>query len=146
MDAVPGREAFRYWLRIGTRWSDNDLYGHVNNVTYYSYFDTVANRFLIDRCGLDIHHSPVIAVVAESRCNYQAPLAYPQDIEAGLRVLRLGRRAVTWGLGVFAAGRATAAAHGHFVHVFVDRATRRAVPIPTQMREAMAQLQADDNA
>ncbi|MDY6999520.1 MAG: thioesterase family protein [Actinomycetota bacterium] len=129
---------YRYFLPITTRWMDNDVYGHVNNVTYYSYFDTVANHFLITEGGLDIHHSPVIALVVESGCSYRAPVAYPQELRAGLRVDRLTNRSVTWGVAIFAGEDAVA--HGHFVHVFVDRQSRRAVAIPQQIREALSRI------
>lgn len=139
----PRLDGFGYRIAIPTRWSDNDLYGHANNVVYYAWFDTVANRFLIERCGLDIHDGDVIAVVAESGCRYHAPLAFPQTVHAALRVARLGRRSVTWEIGIFAepAPVARAAAHGFFVHVFVDRRTRRPVEIPPPMRERIAALQ-----
>lgn len=125
---------------ITTRWSDNDAYGHINNVTYYSYFDSAANLYLIEQGGLDILASPVIALVVESRCEYHAPLAYPTPLIAGLRVDRLGNRAVTYGIAIFAEGEDRAAAHGHFVHVFVDRATRTPTPIPPALRDALARL------
>lgn len=131
---------YRYFLPITTRWMDNDVYGHVNNVTYYSYFDTVANHFLIREGGLDIHTSPVIALVVESKCSYRAPVAYPDDLRAGLRVDKLGNRSVTYGVAVFAIGDDEPVAHGHFVHVFVDRESRKAVPIPDRIREALATL------
>jgi acyl-CoA thioester hydrolase len=134
---------YRYVLPITTRWMDNDVYGHVNNVTYYSYFDTVANHFLIREGGLDIHTSPVIALVVESKCSYRAPVAYPDDLRAGLRVDKLGNRSVTYGVAIFAAGDDEPVAHGHFVHVFVDRERRNAVPIPDTIREALATLVVD---
>ena len=119
---------------------DNDVYGHINNVTYYSYFDTVANHYLITAGGLDIHTSPVIALVVESMCSYHTPLAYPDELRAGLRVDRLGTRSVTYGIGIFNGADDTAAAHGHFVHVFVDRVTRKAAPIPPAIRAALAEI------
>ena len=131
---------YRYFLPITTRWMDNDVYGHVNNVTYYSYFDTVANHFLIAEGGLDIHRSPVIALVVESGCSYRAPVAYPDRLRAGLRVDRLGTKSVTYGVAIFNEVDTEAVAHGHFVHVFVDRETRRAVAIPVQIRNALATL------
>jgi acyl-CoA thioester hydrolase len=139
----PDLAAYPYVTTITTRWSDNDVYGHINNVIYYSFFDTAANRFLIERGGLDLAASPVIGVVAESRCVYHAPLAYPGDVRAGVRVDRLGQRAVTYGIAIFGAGSApdtAAAAHGHFVHVFVDRVTRTPTPIPDALRAALATL------
>ncbi|MEC9326116.1 MAG: thioesterase family protein [Actinomycetota bacterium] len=142
MSADPVAGNYRYFLPITTRWMDNDVYGHVNNVTYYSYFDTVANHFLITEGGLDIHHSPVIALVVESQCSYRAPVAYPDRLRAGLRVDRLGNRSVTYGVAIFTDTDTDteAVAHGQFVHVFVDRQSRRAVPIPQPIRTALETL------
>ena len=139
-DPVAGN--YRYFLSITTRWMDNDVYGHINNVTYYSYFDTVANHFLITEGGLDIHHSPVIALVVESQCTYRAPVAYPDRLRAGLRVDKLGNRSVTYGVAIFTDTDTDteAVAHGQFVHVFVDRQSRRAVPIPEPIRTALETL------
>jgi acyl-CoA thioester hydrolase len=137
---------YRYFLPITTRWMDNDVYGHVNNVTYYSYFDTVANHFLIREGGLDIHASPVIALVVESKCSYRAPVAYPDELRAGLRVDKLTNRSVTYGVAIFGADDDEPVAHGHFVHVFVDREQRNAVPIPERIREALATLEVADDA
>ncbi|RZT24783.1 acyl-CoA thioester hydrolase [Mycobacterium sp. BK558] len=133
-------DGYRYFLPITTRWMDNDVYGHVNNVTYYSYFDTVANHFLITQGGLDIHTSPVIALVVESACTYRAPAAYPDALRAGLRVDALSRRSVTWGVAIFGADGDEPMAHGRFVHVFVDREHRRAVPIPDEIRTALESI------
>lgn len=133
-------EDYRYFLPITTRWMDNDVYGHVNNVTYYSFFDTVANHFLIQEGGLDIHTSPVIALVVESMCSYRAPVAYPDQLSAGLRVDKLSTRSVTWGTAIFTGSDEVVAAHGYFVHVFVDRESRKAVPIPDPIRNALATL------
>jgi acyl-CoA thioester hydrolase len=138
--AVHHLDQYRYFLPITTRWMDNDVYGHVNNVTYYSYFDTVANHFLIREGGLDIHTSPVIALVVESMCSYRAPVAYPDELTAGLRVDKLGTRSVTYGTAIFNAEEKDAVAQGHFVHVFVDRETRKATPMPDQIRDALATL------
>ncbi|WP_194869392.1 thioesterase family protein [Myxococcus sp. AB025B] len=140
MSDVETAERYTYFLPITTRWMDNDVYGHINNVTYYSYFDTVANHFLIHEGGLDIHASPIIGLVVESKCQYRAPLAYPDRLRAGLRVDKLGTRSVTYGIGIFKEGEAEAAAHGHFVHVFVDRQTRRSTAIPERLREALSRL------
>jgi acyl-CoA thioester hydrolase len=134
----PRRDAYPYQAPITTRWMDNDIYGHVNNVTYYSYFDSTANRYLIEH-GLDIHTGDVIGLVVESHCQFHAPVAYPAELVAGLRVDRLGNRAVTYGLAIFDGGE-LAAAHGYVVHVFVDRATRAAVPIPETLRDALARI------
>ena len=140
MSADPVAGNYRYFLPITTRWMDNDVYGHVNNVTYYSYFDTVANHFLITEGGLDIHHSPVIALVVESQCSYRAPVAYPDRLRAGLRVDKLGNRSVTYGVAIFTDTDTEAVAYGQFVHVFVDRQSRRAVPIPEPIRTALETL------
>ena len=134
---------YRYFLPLTTRWMDNDAYGHINNVTYYSYFDTVANHYLIHEGGLDILHSPVIGLVVESRCTYRAPLAYPERLRAALRVDSLGNRSVTYGIAIFRDGEpedAPASAHGTFVHVFVDRVTRKATPPPERLRAALERL------
>ncbi|MGE2836213.1 acyl-CoA thioesterase [Mycobacterium sp. SMC-4] len=135
---------YPYVLPITTRWMDNDIYGHVNNVTYYSYFDTVANHFLITEGGLDIHAGPVIGLVVESACTYRAPVAYPDELRAGLRVDKLGNRSVRYGIAIFRTGDGRddhrAVAHGHFVHVFVDRKDRAAVPIPDSVRAALARI------
>jgi acyl-CoA thioester hydrolase len=125
---------------LTTRWSDNDLYGHINNVAYYSYFDSVMNLYLIEVGGLDIIHGAVIGLVVESQCQYHTALAYPTPLVAGLRVDRPGNRAVTYGIAIFAEGDDNAAAHGHVVHVFVDRQTRKPVAIPPPLRDALARL------
>ena len=136
----PGAGAYPYKAAITTRWMDNDIYGHVNNVAYYSYFDTAANRYLIEEGGLDIAQGPVIGLVVESHCTYHAPIAFPQAVIAGVRVDKLGTRAVTYGIAIFAGDDPLAVAHGHFVHVFVDRLTRTPVPIPGPLRTALARL------
>lgn len=133
-------ERYGYVLPITTRWMDNDAYGHINNVTYYSYFDTVANHYLIHEGGLDIHAGPVIGLVVESRCTYRAPLAYPDALRAGLRVDKLGNRSVTYGIAIFKEGESQAAAHGTFVHVFVDRHSRKATAMPERLRAALERL------
>ena len=134
------RDRYVHFVPITTRWMDNDVYGHVNNVTYYSYFDTAANLYLIEQGGLDIHASPIIGLVVESQCSYRAPLAYPDRVTAGLRVNKLGNRSVTYGIGIFRGDEDEAVANGYFVHVFVDRATRAAVPIPPPIRDALARI------
>ena len=136
----PTYDAYPHHAELTTRWMDNDVYGHVNNVTYYSYFDTVANAYLIERGGLDIERSPVIGLVVESGCRYHAPVAYPQRLRAGLRVDRLGNRAVTYGIGIFTEDSDEAVADGHFVHVFVDRDARTSVAIPNPLRQALAAI------
>jgi acyl-CoA thioester hydrolase len=124
------RDAYRHFSSISTRWMDNDAYGHINNVVYYSYFDTVVNRYLIEAGALDVERSPVIGLVVETHCNYFASLAFPQTVEAGLRVAQLGTSSVRYEIGLFGAGEPLAAACGHFVHVYVDRVTRRPAPLP----------------
>jgi acyl-CoA thioester hydrolase len=127
-------------LAIPTRWKDNDVYGHVNNVEYYSYFDTVINAWLIAEGGLDIHDGEVIGVCAESHCEYRGGFEFPDTIHAGLRVGMLGERSVRYELGLFREGADEPAATGWFVHVFVDREHRRPVEIPTALREALERL------
>ncbi len=134
------RSAYRWFVPITTRWMDNDAYGHVNNVTFYSWFDTAANQYLVGEGGLDIQNSSVIGLVIESGCRYHEPVAYPEAVEAGVRVDELRNRAVRWGIAIFRPGEADAVAEGHFVHVFVDRATRKPVPIPDGMRAALERL------
>ena len=141
--APESRAAYRHFLAIPTRWMDNDIYGHVNNVVYYSYFDTVINTYLIEAGGLDIHQAEVIGVCAESACRYHAGLSFPETIEAGLRVGHLGGRSVRYEIGLFQQGREVAAAEGHFVHVFVERASMTPIPIPAPIRDALARLTTD---
>jgi acyl-CoA thioester hydrolase len=136
----PSRSAYRYFTPITTRWADNDIYGHINNVAYYAFFDTAANIYLIREGGLDIANAPVIGVVVESKCNYHAPLTYPQSLVAGVRVDKLGTRSVTYGIAIFDEQSEVAAAHGHFVHVFVDRTTRTPVAIPPALRTALEKI------
>jgi acyl-CoA thioester hydrolase len=134
------RDRYKWFCDITTRWMDNDVYGHVNNVTYYSYFDSAANLYLIDEGGLDIHASDVIGVVVESGCVYRDAVAYPEPLRAGVAVGKLGNRSVTYEIGIFREGRDVAAAHGHFVHVFVDRSSRKPVAIPPRIRDALARI------
>ena len=134
------RSAYRVFRSIGTRWMDNDVYGHVNNVVYYSWFDTAVNAYLIEQGALDIHHGEVIGLVIETQCNYFEPLAFPQSVEAGLRVAHLGRSSVRYEVGLFSEAGQTSAAAGHFVHVYVDKQTRRPVPLPDALRQALAAL------
>ena len=134
------RDNYRVFHDIATRWMDNDAYGHVNNVTYYSYFDTAANHYLIHNAGLDIERSEVIGFVVNSGCNYVSPIAYPDEIEVGLRVDKLGNSSVQYGLAVFKKGETQASAHGHFVHVFVNRASNQAVSIPERIRQALSAI------
>ncbi|MDG1944995.1 MAG: thioesterase family protein [Halioglobus sp.] len=138
--APPSRSDYKIFYPITTRWSDNDIYGHVNNVMYYSYFDTAANRYLIEEGGLDISDGSIVGFVVNSGCEYHAPITYPESIEAGVRVDKLGNSSVQYGIAIFKAGEQEAAAHGHFVHVFVERAQNRSVPIPQNLRVALERL------
>ncbi|MBS0509210.1 MAG: acyl-CoA thioesterase [Proteobacteria bacterium] len=134
------RQAYRVFRSLGTRWMDNDVYGHVNNVVYYSWFDTAVNAYLIDQGVLDIHQGETIGLVIETQCNYFAPLAFPQTIDAGLRVARLGASSVRYEVGLFAQGEELSAACGHFVHVYVGRADRRPRALPERLRQALLAL------
>lgn len=134
------RSAYRAFRAITTRWADNDVYGHVNNVVYYSWFDTAVNAHLIDQGVLDIHAGSTIGLVIETQCNYFAPLAFPQTVEAGIRVARLGGSSVRYEVGLFAQGEPLTAAAGHFIHVYVDRETRRPVPVPSALRSVLERL------
>ena len=134
------RSYFRAFQSISTRWADNDVYEHVNNVVYYSWFDTAVNRHLIEQGVLDIHHGHTIGLVVQTQCHYFAPLAFPQTVEAGIRVARLGGSSVRYEVGLFAQGQALTAAHGHFVHVYVDRQSRRPVALPEPLRLALQAL------
>lgn len=134
------RSDFPVFYPIITRWMDNDIYGHVNNVTYYSYFDSVINRYLIEEGGLDIHNAPVVGFMVSSSCQFKKPVAYPDALEAGVRVARIGARSVTYEVGIFMENDAQAAAHGELVHVFVDRATESSTPIPPGIREALERI------
>jgi acyl-CoA thioester hydrolase len=134
------RADFPYFLEITTRWMDNDVYGHVNNVVYYSFFDTVVNRYLIDNGALDFRDGKVIGLVVETQCNYFKPVAYPDRITAALAVEHLGNSSVRYRLAVFSNDDNDAAAQGHFVHVYVDRATNRPVPLPDALRKALERI------
>ena len=136
------REHYRHFMPLSTRWMDNDAYGHLNNVVYYSLFDSAVNRYLIEAGALDICNGEVIGLVAETHCNYFAPLAFPQSLEAGLRVAQVGTSSVRYEIGIFAAAAPRSAAGGHFVHVYVDRATRRPLPLPRPLAKAVQGLQA----
>ena len=128
------RDEFKVWRGFTTRWADNDAYGHVNNTVYYQWFDSAVNAWLIEAGLLDIAAGDPIALVVETRCTYAAPLSFPADVEVGLAVSHVGRSSVRYRIGVFGAGEEDAAAQGEFVHVAVDRATRRAVPWPEEWR------------
>jgi len=134
------REHYRAFRSISTRWMDNDVYGHVNNVVYYSWFDTAVNAYLIEQGVLDIHQGQTIGLVVETQCNYFAPLAFPQAIEAGIRVARLGNSSVRYEVGLFAQGEPLTAAKGHFVHVYVDRLSRRPTPLPLLLKTVLEKL------
>jgi acyl-CoA thioester hydrolase len=134
------RDAYKAFRPITTRWMDNDAYGHVNNVVYYSWFDTAVNAYLIERGVLDIHTGETIGLVIETQCNYFASLAFPQDVEAGIRVAHLGKSSVRYEVGLFAKGEALTAAKGHFVHVYVDKKTRRPVALPLPLQSVLETL------
>ena len=128
------RSAYKVFRTISTRWSDNDIYGHVNNVMYYSWFDTAINGLLIERGALDIHAGKVIGMVVETQCNYFAPLAFPEPVVAGVRVAHIGSSSVRYEIALFPGNEdQLCAAKGHFIHVYVDRATRRPTPLPPQL-------------
>ncbi len=139
-DSVPQRADYLHFQPIITRWHDNDVYGHVNNVTYYSFFDTAVNTYLIEQGGLDIHGGEVVGFVVSSACDYFASIAFPERIEIGLRVGKLGNSSVQYELAVFKAGEEEACAAGRFVHVFVDRGSNRPVAIAGLLREALQRL------
>jgi acyl-CoA thioester hydrolase len=131
------RSAYAAHRAITTRWMDNDVYGHINNVVYYSFFDTAVNGLLMEAGVLDIHHGEVIGLVVETQCNYFAPIAFPQAVSAGVRVAQLGRSSVRYEVGLYADDAAESAAAGHFIHVYVDRATRRPVPLPEPLKAVL---------
>lgn len=134
------RDAYRAFRTITTRWMDNDQYGHVNNVIYYSWFDTAVNAHLIEQGALDTAGGSTIGFVVETQCHYFAPLAFPQNVVAGIRVAHMGSSSVRYEVGLFAEDGATTAARGHFVHVYVDRATQRPVPLPDALKAVLAPL------
>lgn len=132
------RKHYRFIFPIQTRWADNDIYGHVNNVTYYSYFDTAANALLIQKAGFDIHQSPIIGLVVNSACSFMQELTYPEIIEVGVGISKIGHTSLTYDLAIFKQGQNEASAQGHFVHVFVDRLHKKSTPIPKEMRDALS--------
>jgi acyl-CoA thioester hydrolase len=134
------RAAFAHFHTIATRWMDNDVYGHVNNVNYYSYFDTAVNQYLIAQGALDLEHSEVIGLVVETQCRYFSPVAFPDTIHVGVRVAHIGNSSVRYELGIFRNNDDTAAAQGHFIHVYVDRASTRPVSLPEKYRRALEPL------
>ncbi|WP_285021379.1 thioesterase family protein [Novosphingobium sp. fls2-241-R2A-195] len=131
------RSAYRHFTPISTRWHDNDVYGHVNNVVYYSWFDTAVNSWLIEVGLLDIENGNPIGLVVETGCRYAASVEFPQKVEVGLKVARLGSSSVTYHLGIFVEGAQEPAAEGHFTHVYVDRDTRRPTPLPEAWRAVL---------
>jgi acyl-CoA thioester hydrolase len=142
--APPSREAFPRFVALATRWSDNDAYGHLNNVVYYALFDSAVNAILIEAGLLDPASSPIIGLVVESNCRFYSSLTYPEPSEVGVAVEHLGRSSVRYRLAAFKAGEATAAAAGGYTHVYVERATGRPVPIPEGHRRLMEGLKARD--
>ena len=142
-DTAETRDRYAHHASIDTRWMDNDAYGHVNNVVYYSFFDTAVNRWLVERGVLDIATSPAIGLVVETGCRYFRPIAFPDRVTAALRVAHVGRSSVRYEIGLFRGDEPEAAAAGHFVHVYVDRATRRSMPIPDEVRRALAALRVE---
>lgn len=138
--AAAAREEFKVWRTFTTRWADNDAYGHVNNTIYYEWFDSAVNAWLVEQGLLDIERGDPIALVVGTHCTYSAPLAFPQDVDVGLAVAHLGRSSIRYRIGVFGAGADNAAAEGEFVHVMVDRASRRPVEIPDNWRAALESI------
>ena len=139
-DITPSLSDYPYHVEIATRWQHNDAYGHINNVMYYSFFDTAVNRFLIEEGGLNIHKGNILAYVVSSQCQYITPASYPETIFVGVRVIKVGRSSVTYGLSVYAGEAKRRVAHGQFVHVFVERLSDKAVPIPVNTKEALAAI------
>ncbi|MFW1761460.1 MULTISPECIES: acyl-CoA thioesterase [Acinetobacter] len=131
------RDQFKFFLDIQTRWADNDIYGHVNNVTYYSYFDTAANALLIQKTGFDIHQSQSIGLVVDSACSFFQELSFPEIIQVGVAIGKIGNTSLRYELAIFKQGQEQASAQGHFVHVFVDRETRKTVPISESTRDVL---------
>lgn len=138
------RSAYKHFLKIPTRWKDNDVYQHVNNVVYYSFFDTVINEYLIREGGLDFEHGETVGLAIETQCAFHKPIQFPQVVEAGLRVGKLGNSSVRYEVGLFIEGDEDCAAHGHFVHVFVQRPENKPTPIPDQLRACMERLLPDE--
>jgi acyl-CoA thioester hydrolase len=134
------RHTYRHFQAIPTRWADNDVYGHVNNVVYYSYFDTVVNQYLIEQRVLDVPTSTVIGLVVETQCEYFAPLSFPDVVHAGLRVAKIGNSSVRYEIGLFRNDEDAACAQGYFVHVYVDRASRNPIAVPSGMRLVLEKL------
>lgn len=135
------RDQFKFFFPIQTRWADNDIYGHVNNVTYYSYFDTAANSLLIQKTGFDIHNSEIIGLVVDSACSFQQELSFPEIIEVCVAIGKIGNSSLRYELAIFKQNQDEAAAQGHFVHVFVDRKSRKSTAISVEMRNVLEQYQ-----
>jgi acyl-CoA thioester hydrolase len=138
--APENRNAYRHFQSIPTRWMDNDVYGHVNNVVYYSYFDTVVNQYLIEKHALSIENSKVIGLVVETQCQYFASITFPDMVHAGLRVAKVGNSSVRYEIGLFRNDEQAASAQGYFIHVYVNRASRRATSLPAEMRAALERI------
>jgi acyl-CoA thioester hydrolase len=134
------RDSYRWFMKIGTRWADNDAYGHVNNTVFYQWFDTAVNAWLVEAGLLDIEKGDPIGLVVETGCAYFAPLSFPGEVEVGIAVDRLGTSSVTYRIGVFGAGEAACSAQGHFTHVYVDRLNRRPAPLPDDWRAKLESL------
>jgi acyl-CoA thioester hydrolase len=134
---VAARSDYSVFYPVSTRWVDNDIYGHVNNAVYYTYFDSAVNQYLIEQGGLDIHNGEVVGFVVNSGCEYSSPVAYPDELEVGMRADKVGNSSVQYGVAVFKKGAAEASAYGHFVHVFVDKASNKAVSIPAGIHSAL---------
>ena len=137
------RAGYKHFLTIPTRWMDNDVYGHVNNVVYYSYFDTVVNDYLMRHGGLDYRNGAIVGVVVETMCQYKKSLAFPESVDVGLRVAKIGNSSVRFEIGIFRQGDDEPAAFGHFVHVFVERAVQKAVAIPVEIRGALEKIRSN---
>ena len=139
-DSAPTRADYKHFLRIPTRWHDNDVYQHVNNIIYYSFFDTVINEYLMREGGLDYEHGAIVGLAIETHCQFKKSIKFPQAIDAGLRIGKLGNSSVRYEVGIFIEGDDDCAAFGHFVHVFVTRPENKPTPIPPRLRDAMARL------
>ena len=139
-EALSGRDHYRAWREIGTRWSDNDIYGHINNIVYYGWFDTAVNAWLIEAELLDIDRGDLIGLVVETGCRYASPLSFPQRVDIGLAVERIGKSSVFYSLGAFSKNADEASAAGRFVHVYVDRQSRRPTPLPEAWRKALESI------
>ena len=135
-----GRDYYRHLLTIPTRWMDNDVYGHVNNVVYYSFFDTVVNKFLIEQSQLDYSKGKVVGLVVETKCQYFAPIAFPDVVVAGIRVAHIGTSSVRYEIGLFKNDEVDPAAEGHFVHVYVTRSGNKPTPLSTHMRSVLEKI------